>query len=1082
MMKRVPVFNKARMILTLLFILFSCASSIAQTLSTQGVVRDNKGTLPGATVHVKGGTAVASTLSDGTYKINVSLKDVLVFSFIGYQSQEIKLDDYKLSNGIYRIDVEMIPVDNHLNEVVVIGFGTQKKVDLTGAVSTLSGKELANRPVVNAVQSLEGMVPGLNITQSNGAFNTPPTINIRGTGSISAASSAAPLVLIDGMDGSLTSLNPQDIDNISVLKDAAASSIYGSRAAFGVILVTTKKGRSGKVQVNYNDNFHFTSPVALPKVVDSYTFALTFNEASANGNSAPLFDAAHLQRIQDFQSGKITTTDIPASSASNSQWADGYAYGNDNIDYFKVAYGSHAFSQEHNLSLTGGDAKTTYYLSGNYLGQKGLLAINTDTYDRYSVTAKINTKISDYISLNYSARNVREAIQQPSALGGGFYENLARQGWPTLPLYDPNGYLFDAPSIALPLRDGGLFKHQQDLVAQQLQLVLEPIKGWKTIGEFNFRTMNYFDHTDTQQLFNHDVAGNPVVYATGSSVTEYGYRENYLESNIYTSYEKLFGKHYFKATLGTQTESFKYRDVNASRQGILVSSIPTLNTTSGTSYAGLAVPPTVSGQYQDWGTAAYFGRLNYNYAEKYLLEANLRYDGSSRFRADQRWAYFPSVSAGWVISRENFLKDNIKFLDLLKFRGSYGSVGNENTNSYYPTYITLPVGAANGNWLVNGVQPNTASAPVPVSTSLTWETVKSLNIGVDYAFLNNRLTGSFDWYDRKTLNMLGPAVELPVTFGTTVPPTNNTDLKTDGWELAVNWSDRLQSGLGYGFGLALSDNQTTITKYPNPTGSLSTYIAGQKTGNIYGFTTVGIAKTQAEMDAHLATSSNGQTYFGSAWGAGDIMYADYNHDGKIDAGNGTISNPGDQHIIGNTTPRYMFTFNMHFDYKGFDMSGFFQGVLKQDYWAGGPSNNNYYYWGITDNVYYSTVLTGQQMNYFRGDPNDPLGQNLNSFFPRPIFGSNKNHYPQTAYLANAAYLRLKNIQIGYSLPPSVTKNIGIRTLRFYVSADNLFTITKVPSQFDPETIAGGSNAEGGRGQGNAYPLTKIISFGLNVTF
>jgi hypothetical protein len=383
---------------------------------------------------------------------------------------------------------------------------------------------------------------------------------------------------------------------------------------------------------------------------------------------------------------------------------------------------------------------------------------------------------------------------------------------------------------------------------------------------------------------------------------------------------------------------------------------------------------------------------------------------------------------------------------------------------------------------VNGAQPNVASAPQPVSTSLTWETVKSLNLAVDFGFLNNRLNGSFDWFDRKTLNMLGPAVELPVTYGVGVPPTNNTDLKTDGWELSVNWNDRMQNGLGYGFGLSLSDNQTTITRYPNPTGSLSTYIAGQKTGNIYGYTTLGIAKTQAEMDAHLATSSNGQTFFGSAWGAGDIMYADINGDGKIDNGSNTLANHGDLKVIGNNTPRYNVGFNMHFDYKGFDMSAFWQGVLKQDYWAGGPSGNNYYFWGITDNVYFSTMLQGQQMNFFRGDPNDPLGQNLNSYFPRPIFGNNKNHATQTAYLVNAAYLRLKNLQIGYTIPAAVLKNIGIQKLRVYMSGDNLFTITKVPPQFDPETISGGQTGDGGRGQGNAYPLTKVISFGLNVTF
>ncbi|MDB5143631.1 MAG: SusC/RagA family protein [Mucilaginibacter sp.] len=1064
------------MTLALFVLLFFCHSiAVAQSLVAQGVVRDSKGLLPGVTVHVKDGAGNVATLADGTYKVNVTPDATLVFSFIGYTTREIKLSDYKSSDGIFKIDIDLTTADNNLNEVVVVGFATQKRINLTSAVATVSGKSLENRPVLNAVQSLQGMVPGLNITQNNGALDASPSINIRGTGSISSSSSAAPLVLIDGMDGSLTALNPQDIESVSVLKDASATAIYGSRGAFGVILVTTKHGKAGKVQVNYNNNLRFTSPVSLPKEMDSYTFALYFNDASANGGSGAAFTPEHLQRIKDFIDGKIKTTDIPSPN-NPTQWADGYDYGNDNVDWFKAMYKGSAFSQEHNISLTGGNEKTTYYISGNYLGQKGLLAINQDLFNRYGITAKINTKISDILSANYTVRAIREETQVPSSFGGGFYEDLGRQGWPSLPLYDPNGYLFSAPSFALGLRDGGLAKVQRDNQYQQLQLVLQPIKGWVTTAELNYRSMNHFDHTDNLQTFNHDVAGNPIIYAGNSSVTEYAYKENYFESNIYSSYEKTIQKHYFKLLVGSQTESFQYRDVSASREGIIVAGLPTLNTTSGIDYyTGLPVPPAISGQYQDWSTAALFGRLDYNYAEKYLFEANLRYDGSSRFRSDTRWAWFPSFSAGWNIAKEDFLKD-VQFINTLKPRVSYGTAGNENTNNWYPTYVTVPVNAANGGWLINGNQPNTAGAPGLVSSTLTWETVKSLNIGFDFGLLNNRLTGSFDWYNRKTLNMVGPAVELPVTLGTAVPPSNNTDLKTTGWELQVGWTDRLHNGLGYGFNLSLWDNQTTVTRYPNPTGAINTYIAGQKVGNIWGYTTIGIAKTQAEMDAHLATSTNGQTFFGSQWAAGDIMYADYNKDGKIDGGANTISNPGDQHVIGNSTPRYNFGLNMHFDYKGFDLSAFFQGVLKQDFW-----NGSYYFWGVTSDKWHSGGLV-QNLDYFRGDSSDPLGQNLNAYYPRPIFGTGKNQYVQTGYLQNAAYIRLKNLQIGYSLPLSLTRKVGIQKVRVYVAGDNLWTGSSIAKMFDPETIGGGNNAENGIGLGNVYPLAKVVSFGLSVTF
>jgi TonB-linked SusC/RagA family outer membrane protein len=1074
MIRQLLILNKVRIILILIVLLFVCEYSFGQTLIAQGVVRDNTGVLPGVTVQIKGAPgSAASTTADGAYKIKVTPQAILVFSSVGYATREISLKDFKLTGSVFNVDVSLLTSTSVLSDVIVVGFATQRKIDLTSAVGTISGKELENRPTLNAAQALEGLVPGLNITQNNGALTTTPSINIRGAGSISSASSASPLVLIDGMDGSLTAINPQDIESISVLKDASATAIYGSRGAFGVILVTTKRGRAGKTQINYNNNFRFTSPVSLPKEMDSYTFAQYFNDAAANAGRGPIFDDAALQRIKDFQSGKITTTDIPNPS-NPTQWGDGYSYGNDNVDWFKAMYQSHAFSQEHNISLNGGNDKTTYYLSGNYLGQKGLLAINQDLFNRYGITAKVNTKISDILSVNYSARSIREEAQTPSALNDGFYENLGRQGWPTLPMYDPNGFLFSAPSPALGLAQGGLYKHQQDSQYQQVQLVLQPVKGWVTTAELNYRTMNYFDHYDYQQTYNHDVAGNPIIYGTSSSVSEKGYKENYFESNLYSSYERTIKKHYFKVLVGSQTEQLAYRDVYASRNGIIVPSLPTINTTSGNDYNGSVIAPSVSGQYQNWSTAAVFGRLNYNYADKYLLEANLRYDGSSRFRPDKRWAYFPSVSAGWNINKEDFLK-NVKFIDVLKPRVSWGSAGNENTNNWYPTYVTIPVGTANGAWLVNGAPPNTANSPGLVSSTLTWETVRTLNVGMDFGFLNNRLSGSFEWYNRKTLNMVGPAVELPVTLGTAVPPTNNTDLKTQGWELQVSWADHLTNGLGYSLRVNLWDNQTTVTRYPNPTGTLSTYIAGQKVGNIWGFTTVGIAKSQAEMDSHLASSSNGQSYFGTQWAAGDIMYADYNHDGKIDAGANTISNPGDQHVIGNTTPRYNFGVTMHLDYKGFDLNAFFQGTLKQDFW-----NGSYYFWGVTSDQWHSGGLV-QNLDYFRAS-GDPLGENLNAYYPRPVFGTGKNQYVQTAYLQNAAYVRLKNIQIGYTLPNSLTKRFGIQRIRVYTSGDNLWTASKIAKMFDPETIAGGSTAENSIGQGNVYPLSKVVSFGLSVTF
>lgn len=1070
MKRKIPFLYNKKLgsFLTVLVLLFCFGKSYGQTSMAEGIVKEETGVLPGVSVKLKGGSNGVMTNSSGAFKLAVEPSSVLVFTSVGYKTKEVNLKDLKVNaNGNYTVNITLATDDNDLNEVVVVGFGKQKKVNLTGAVSVVDAKALENRPVQNVSQALQGLVPGLNISQNNGSLESTPSINIRGTGTI-GTSSSSPLILIDGMEGSLNALNPQDVESISVLKDASASSIYGSRAAFGVILVTTKRGKAGKVQVNYNNSFRQTKPVLLPKMMDSYTFALYFNDASTNGGSSAHFGAAQLQRIKDYQSGKITASIIP--NPNNKQfWADGYAEGNDNIDWYKAMYMDHAFSQEHNLSLTGGTESTSYYLSGNFMDQNGMMKFNQDGYQRYGITAKINTKISDQISVNYSNRFLREGYHRPSALGNGFYEALGRQGWPTLPLYDPNGYLFSSPSPALEMQDGGNDRQVKDWMYQQMQVVFEPVKGWKTFAEFNYRTQTQFRHWDSQKTYNHDVNGTPYLYKRNSNVYEYAFKENYFNTNIYSEYTKSFNKHNFKIMSGYQFESNKYRDLSAQRDGIIVPDIATLNTTSGMDADGKVLAPVVSGQYQNWAIAGIFGRLNYDYDGKYLIEGNLRYDGSSRFRSDKRWALFPSVSAGWNIAREDFWKNNLDIVNSLKVRYAYGNLGNQNTNVWYPTYVTMPVGTANGDWLLNGARPNTASAPGLVSSTLTWETVKSHNIGLDFAFFKNKLSGSLDWYNRKTLNMVGPAPELPVILGTAVPQTNNTDLKSTGFEFEIAWNDRLRNGLGYNVKFLLSDFQTTVTRYPNATGSLDTYRTGQKLGEIWGYTTIGIAKTQAEMNAHLATLSNGQSAFGSQWSAGDIMYADYNGDGKLDWGNWTEGNSGDAHIIGNNTPRYRVGLDLSFDYKGFDFRAFFQGVLKRDFWQG-----SYFFWGATSNKWWSTGLV-EHADYFRNDPNSPLGLNLDAYYPRPIFGSGKNQQTQTAYLQDASYIRLKNLQIGYTLPPMLTRKLGGQKFRFYASGENLITWTKMAKMFDPETIDGGSN-------GSVYPLSKVISLGLSVTF
>jgi hypothetical protein len=423
------------------------------------------------------------------------------------------------------------------------------------------------------------------------------------------------------------------------------------------------------------------------------------------------------------------------------------------------------------------------------------------------------------------------------------------------------------------------------------------------------------------------------------------------------------------------------------------------------------------------------------------------------------------------MAQENFWETLLPTINLLKFRVSYGELGNQNTSNWYPTYQIMPVHSNEGSWLQNGTRPNTAYVPALVSSTMGWEKVENWNGGIDFGLLRNRLTGSFDYYIRRTKDMIGPAQELPAVLGIDVPKTNNTDLKTYGFDFELVWRDRLKNGLGYSAKLLLSDSQTEITKYPNPTNTLSKYLEGRKLGEIWGYETIGIAKTDSEMQEHLVSLPNGgQNALGSDWRAGDIMYRDLNDDGKIDDGANTLDDHGDLKVIGNNTPRYLFGIDLSADWKGFDFRAFFQGVLKRDYWQG-----SYYFWGVTENKWWSCGLV-PHVDYFRDEVSNHLDVNLDSYYPRPIFGTGKNQQVQTRYLQNASYIRLKNLQLGYTLPSALTTKANLSKVRIFVSGENLWTGTKTSEMFDPETISGGAE-----GNGNAYPLSKIFSFGLSIT-
>lgn len=1100
---RIEPFSKTKRRVTILFTLCACfcaglphsvranvgvaveAQQQQQIKVSGSVYDDTDEPVIGASVLIKGTQGGTVTDLDGNFQLTCAAGATLRISYLGYKTVEVRASETPLTIKLER-------EEQVLQDVVVVGFGVQKKVNLTGAVDVVDSKQLAERPVSNAVEALQGLAPGLNITQSSGSVESRPTVNVRGTATIGEGTSGNPLILVDGMEADLNSINPQDIESISVLKDAAASSIYGSRAPFGVILVTTKSGRNGKVSINYNNSFRFGTPVHMNHMMNSVDFASWMNDTFTNDGQGLYFGVGgsgennRFNEIVEYHNAKPYSNGVRIKDDgtlvyamprynSTGQWVGGFSNGVDDVDWYEMLYKDWSFSQEHNFSASGGTQKFNYYASGSFFDRNGFLNLGEEDLKRYTATAKIQSELTPWLKFRYSMRFTREDQKRPAALTDDLYKSLGQKAWPVIPAYDQNGNPFFSDDTSVwALEYGGTDKTQTDNQYHQLGFTLEPIKNWITNFDFNYRIKSANRHWDVLPYYNYDKDGNPYYRRSTTNVHEDYLKNNYYNLNVRSEYSfTLAKKHNFHVMGGFQVEDLKETKFGLQRSGLIINTKPEINMTTGYEN-GEAVTPNTNGERNEWATVGIFGRFNYDYLSRYLFEANVRADGSSRFRKGHQWKTFPSFSLGWNVAEEPFMESTRSWLDMFKVRLSYGSLGNQNTDNWYYTYVTLSADPIGGSWLQNGSKTATASAPGLVSEDLTWETIETYNVGFDWALLGSRLTGSFNWYVRNTKNMVGKAASLPEILGTTVPSTNNTDLRTTGWELSLGWQDRLSNGLNYGAKLILYDSRTKITRYPNnPSHSLDSYIEGRYINEIWGYETVGLAKTDEEMQNHLATLPNGgQDAIGSKWSAGDIMYKDLNGDGKISSGSYTVEDHGDLKVIGNSTPRYQFGLNLNASWKGFDVRMFFQGVMKRDYWI---SSN--YMFGTPGGQWGCAGITAVS-DYFRDENTWSVQQgvnsvNLNAYLPRPLYSS-KNLQKQTRYLQSAAYIRFKNLTIGYTLPQTLTGKWGIANARLFFSAENLWTGTSLAEQFDPETI--------GTNSGNAYPLSKTFSFGLSVTF
>ncbi|MGJ1410254.1 SusC/RagA family TonB-linked outer membrane protein [Sphingobacterium thalpophilum] len=1059
--------------------------TIAAQSTVKGVVKDSNGAaMPGVTITNLSTGKTTSTDASGQFSLPANAGQKLKLTLVGYSEKVVTVSGNQL-------DIVMESKDTELEEVVVVGYGTQKKVNLTGAVDQVGSEVFEGRVLGNASQMLQGVIPNLNITPADGKPNRAPSFNIRGTTSIGQGGSA--LVLIDGVEGDPASINPNDIETVTTLKDAAASAIYGSRGTFGVVLITTKRAKAGKTSINYSGNGSFQKPITLPKfVTDGYEYASHFFEAYNAWNNYTL-TPSKLNKTQIFTMDWLNefkrrkeqgiTEEVTVDDKGNYVY-----YGNE--DYYGALIKDHTFVQDHNLSVNGNSEKFDYYISGRAYDYKGLYRYNTDKYKIYNTRAKAGVQVNEWLrisnNIDYNYSKYRDPVT--AGEGGNIWRNIADEGHPSSPIFNPDGSL--SFSAAYTVGDFIYGKNRMETENRDL----------RNTTAFETKFLNNSlrikgDLTFRNRDLNAVRVRVPVPYSTqqgkmlkletdlNNNIYQVDQKWKYLFGNIYGEYERTVGDHYFKGLLGYNYEQRSISGTYINKTGLLTEDVDNINLAVGQN-------TTATAEYNKYRTAGVFMRANYIFKDRYLFEFNGRYDGSSRFPIDQQWAFFPSASAGWRVSEEPFFNVDKRIISDLKFRASYGSLGNGVVDPY--SFMDL-YDIRIMDRLLNGQKPSYTSVPKVIPNNLTWETARTANFGVDFSSLNGKLTFTGDIYQRKTLNMYTLSVELPDIFGAASPKGNYADMTTKGFELSIAYKDRFDlnsSPFNWSVKATLADYRSTIDRYENKAGLLQNdryqqdrYYEGQRLGEIWGYVTQGLFQNQAEIDRAPAqnvikSSSSGKIY------PGDVRFADLNGDGVIDYGSNTIYDHGDKTIIGNYEPRYIYGFNINMDWKNIYFSTFFQGVGRQHWY---PSNESIF-WGQYNRPY-NNLPEWHLNNYWTED-------NPNAYLPRYAgYNESLKTTPQTRYLQNIAYIRMKNIQIGYNFPAAITSRLKISSLRAGISGENLWTwspLYKRTRDLDVGNLAKSDPdvnstmrldaTSGNSGDGFNYPVMKSISFNLSVGF
>ncbi|MCB4797910.1 SusC/RagA family TonB-linked outer membrane protein [Neotamlana laminarinivorans] len=1052
-----------------------------QQSQISGVVYDSNGLpLAGATVIEKGTTNGAQTDFDGTFSLNLTNPNpTLVISYVGFTTKEITIGDKTNVTITLQEDV------SQLDEVVVVGYGTQKKVNLTASVSQVGAEVFENRPTANAFRSLQGTVPGLVISNSasGGEPGAASNINIRGfitansdgtdAGSLA---DAGPLVLIDGVEMSLNDIDPEDIESVSVLKDAAAASIYGSRAAGGAVLVTTKSGKNteGKIRVNVSSSFSLTQPSIWPESASPIDFAYTMNDARINNNQAAYYDETELGYIIANMQNPGSAPSIQ-SNAAGTDWDYGTIgiEGTGATNWDDIIMKNWAQRTKHNLSLSGGTEKLNFYLSAGAYDEDGLLAVGDESYQRYNLDAKFGSKVNDWLTIELLTKYRKSFTDFPteSSTNSTFWNksrvlDLITKIKPTLPQYDPIYGSDRLQHSYYSFWDTQRVKTKNDQIILLPRIIIEPLDGLKFNVNLNYKRDTNFQETSI--LASQKITPAGFVDQIAQAATSYDSAtifNDYFSSNIFATYDKSVNNHNFHATIGMQTEQNKYYALSGSSDYLITNNIVS-------HAASLDDDQTLNESITHWSNVGLFSRFRYNYMEKYLFEVSYRRDGSSRFEPDNRWAGFPSYSVGYNIAKENFWP--IDAVNTFKLRGSYGNLGNQNVGNYL--YLTtIPLNTAGTSYLFGGERLTFANTPVIDSENLTWETVETTDIGFDLGAFNNRLNVGFSWYRTNILDMAAQGADLPAQLGTTAPLTNIGSSRIQGWEVEATWRQQL-GDFGYSIRGVLSDYKRTITSYPNDTNNLSQYYAGRDLGDIWGYKTEGLFLTD---EAATEVTSNIDYSFLTGWArvAGDIEYTDLNGDGAINNGNNVLGDSGDYTVIGNSTPRYQYSVTLAMNYKNWDFNALVQGVGKRQV----SFANQQRFKGPANGPFHAFVWEGH-LDYFRPeDTTSPLGPNTDAYFPTPYLNgggrNNKNYNVHTdRLLQNAAYTRLKSVQLGYTIPREVTRKFKVDKIRLYATGENLLTFTDLMF-FDPEV-----NTTGLTGSAQSYPLSRILSTGVNISF